>query len=113
MFTRFWADHDGAAGGWTDCVIDTFIYLLQTFVEWHLLDSSHHIQLISYIFLTRKDSVNVLCWEKVTPEPFDHVVMSCCLPGGEKKVFFVDRSGVVKSVLKLLFIGLCRRKKRL
>lgn len=60
-------------------------------------------------FLTRKDCVNVSCWEEVTPEPFDHVVMSCCLPGGgkkkrkkKKKVLFVDRSGVVNSVLKLL-----------
>lgn len=54
--------------------------------------------------------MNVSCWEEVTPEPFDHVVMSCCLPGGggkkerkkKKKVLFVDRSGVVNSVLKLL-----------
>ena len=48
--------------------------------------------------------MNVLCWEKVTPKPFDHVVLSCCLPGEKKKkVFFVDRSGVVNSILKLLF----------
>lgn len=53
-------------------------------------------------FSTRKDSVNVLCWEKVAPEPFDHVVLSCCLLGKKKKVLFVDRSGVVTSVLKLL-----------
>lgn len=45
--------------------------------------------------------MNVLCWEKVAPEPFDHVVLSCCLLG-KKKVLFVDRSGVVTSVLKLL-----------
>lgn len=87
-----------------DGVIHTFIYLLQTFIEWHLLDISHHSVDFLFLFVTRKDSVNVLWWEKVTPEPFDHVVLSCCLLGGKKKkkVLFVDRSGVVTSVLKLL-----------
>lgn len=68
---------------WTDCVIHTFIYLLQTLIEWRLLDISHHIQLISYIFY-QEGFCECVVLETVTPEPFDHVVMSCCLPG---KVF--------------------------
>lgn len=35
---------------WTDCVIHTFIYLIQTFIEWHFFDISHHVQLVSDIF---------------------------------------------------------------
>lgn len=51
VFTRFWADHDEAAGGQLDWLCYSHIYLfVTTFVKWHLLDISHHIQLISSIF---------------------------------------------------------------
>lgn len=45
--------------------------------------------------------------------PLNHLTMLCCHVAYLGKVFFVDRSGVVNSVLKLLFISLCRRKRRL
>lgn len=66
------------------------------------------------IFSTRKDSVNVLCWEKVTPEPFDHVVLSCCLPGKKKKkkVFFCGSLWCCELSFQLAFLSLCRRTRR-
>lgn len=53
-------------------------------------------QLSSYIFLPGR-----ILWMCCVGKPFDHVVLSRCLPGGTQ-VFFVDRSGVVNSV-QLLF----------
>lgn len=61
------------------------------------------------IFSTRKDSVKVLCWEKVTPGPFDHVVLSCCLPG---KSIFCESLWCCEFSFHLAFISLCRRKRR-
>lgn len=98
---------------WTDCVIRTFIYLFQT---WLRLSDTSSIFPIMFswfpIFSTRKDSVNVLCWDKVTPEPFDHVVLSCRLPGEKKKYFFVDRFWCCEFSSQVAFISLCRRKRR-
>lgn len=114
---RFWTDHDEAAGGQLDwlCYSHLFIYLMQTFVEWHVLDISHHIQLISYIF-NQEGFCKSVVLGKVTPEPFDHVVLSCCLPGGEKKKFFGEGGGCgslwcCELSFKLAFLSLCRKKR--
>lgn len=116
---RFWTDLEEAAGGQLDwlCYSHLFIYLIQTFVEWHVLDISHHIQLISYIFYQEGFCKSVVLG-KVTPEPFDHVVMSCCLPGGrKKKIWGWGGVGVCGSLwccefsFKLAFLSLCRKNR--
>lgn len=63
--------------------------------------------------------MNVSCWEEVTPEPFDHVVMSCCLPGGGKKKERKKKKSIVCGSLwrcefssQVAFTSLCRRKRR-
>lgn len=52
------------------------------------------------------------CVGKRFPPP-NHLTMLCCHVAylGEKKVLFVDRSGVVNSVLEVAFIGLWNEKK--
>lgn len=86
---------------WTYCVFHIFIYLIQTFVEWHTLDISHHSQLISYVFYQERVCKSVVLGKGL---PLNHLTMLCCHVAylGEKKVFFVDRSGVVKLVFNLL-----------
>lgn len=98
VFTR-WTDRDGVADGQTDCVIHIFIYLIQTFVEWHVLDISHHIQLISFIFNQEGFCESVVLGKRLPP---DHLTMLCCHVAYLEKVFFVNRSGVVNSVFILL-----------
>lgn len=111
VFTRFWTDHGEAAGGQLDWLCYSHIYLFDNRLL--LSDTSLIFPIIFSwfpIFSTRKDSVKVLCWEKVTPEPFDHVVLSCCLPG--KKVFFCVSLWCCEFSFQLAFLSLCRRKRR-
>ena len=95
-----------------------FTYLFnwcRLFVQWHVSDIFRHIQSVS-IFSTRKDSVKVSCWEKVSPEPFDHFVLSCCLPGFFVFVFvfvflfFCGSLWCCKFHFQLAFISSYRRK---
>lgn len=78
VFKRLWADHGGAAGSQL-CYSHMYLFVTDFFGGISLIFPI----IFSWfpILSTRKDSVNVLCWEKVVPEPFDHVVLSCGLPG--------------------------------
>lgn len=50
--------------------------------------------------------------KKVSPEPFDHVVLSCCLPGKKKKSIFCGSLWCCEFSFQVAFISSCRRKRR-
>lgn len=77
-------------------------------------DVTHHVWLLFlsifsfcflfvFVFLTREDSVNVLCWEKL---PLNQFWPCCALMLPTWKSIYVDRSGVVNLVLEL-FLQVC------
>lgn len=81
VFTRFWAAHGGTAGWQLDWLCSSHvIYSWQDLIEWPCLIFPPHVQLIFYIFHQEGFCERVVLG-KVTREPFDHVVMSCCLSG--------------------------------
>lgn len=97
---------------WTDCVNHTFISLLQTFYwlapPWYFPSCW-----VEFLYFLPGRIQWMCCVGKRLP--LYHLTMLCChvaYLGKKKKVFLVDRSGVVNSVLKVAFRSLCRRKRR-
>ena len=99
----------------TDCVIHSFIYLFQTF----LLRGTTLISPIIFSWFPKRPpgKIQWMCCvgETVTPEPFDHVVLSCLLPGEKKKKYFFFCGLLWRCDFssQVAFTSLCRRRKRL
>lgn len=100
VFTRFQADRGEAAGGQLDWLCYSHIYLFVTDFCWVAPPWYFPSYSVDFLYFLPGRILWMCCVGKRLP--LNHLTMLCCHVAYLGKVFFVDRSGVVNSVLKLL-----------